>query len=127
MWWAVYTAGQKQQNVGYVTDPQEAPRRRTAEHFGGELIGAKLPDGYCIVADGADIIAARTNYSIVARYTDPVPKIEERKAVYKRMWECDIIEGIDYFCRCDNDYRDRWLAIDKAIKAIWADYGKAAD
>lgn len=122
MWWTHYKAGEKPLDVGYVTDYKQLARERTAGRLGGVLIDTPVPDGYCIVADGTNIIAARTGDSnTIATFPDPLPGIDDWRDVYQLMLDRGLIGGFDYFNRCDNDYLKRWPAIKSALDAIEED------
>ena len=103
------------------TDPVYSARIRTAWMLHGRLINVSVPDGYCIVADGTDIIAARTDYTVIARFRDIMPDFDDRQKDTEMLWDEGLITLWDYFCRRDQDYAVRWPAIAKALDAICAD------
>ena len=107
---------------GYVTDDWKIFREMAADKFGGEVVDFGMPEGYCLLSDGEDLITVRLrDREEVFRIKDPKPKMEVWKEVYRFMFDKGVIDGFDYFNRCDNDYALRYPAMQAARKMAEAD------
>ena len=107
---------------GYVTDDWKMYREQAAREFGGEVVAFGMPEGYCLLSDGADLVAVRLpDRKEVFRTRDPKPKLEAWQDVYRFMLDKGVIDGFDYFNRCDNDYALRFPAMQAAREAACAD------
>ena len=110
------------QYCGYVTDRWKPYREMAARKFGGTVVDAYMPEGYCIIADGEDLIAVRLqDREEIFRTPDPVPNYEAWQEVHRFMLEKGVISGFDYFWRCDNDLARRLPALQMASAAAEAD------
>lgn len=113
---------EKKAYCGYVTDKWKTFREMAAGKYGGNIVDAFMPEGYCIVADGVDLIAVRlVDREEIFRTKDPLPKLEAWRDVYQFMLDKGVIDGFDYFNRCDNDYALRYPAYQAVREAAEGD------
>ena len=74
------------------------------------------------LSDGEDIVAVRlVDREEIFRTKDPLPKLDAWQEVYKFMLEKGVIDGFDYFSRCDSDLALRIPAYRAAREAAESD------
>ena len=113
---------EKREYCGYVTDKWKIYREMAARKFGGEIVNERMPEGYCLIADGEDLIAVRCiDREEVFRIKDPKPRLEDWTEVYQIMFDKGLIDGFEFFSRCDTDYAARHPAIQQARLAAERD------
>jgi hypothetical protein len=113
---------EKRAYCGYETDKWKTFREMAASRYGGDLVDAYMPEGYCILSDGEDIVAVRlVDREEIFRTKDPLPKLDAWQEVYKFMLEKGVIDGFDYFSRCDSDLALRIPAYRAAREAAESD------